>query len=65
MCPHTPRCPTADAADRQAARVSTACHEQGWCRLCNGVVRFEDTGALLPDGRLIPPHRDVLAGRSS
>ncbi|WP_251144802.1 DUF5999 family protein [Streptomyces sp. McG3] len=41
MCPHTPLCPTADAADRQAARVYTACHEQGWCRLCNGVVQFE------------------------
>ncbi|OCC11492.1 DUF5999 family protein [Streptomyces sp. PTY087I2] len=65
MCPHTPPCPTADAADHEAARVSTACHEQGWCRLCNGVVQFEDTGALLPDGRLIPPHRDPLAGRPS
>jgi hypothetical protein len=25
--------------------------------LCNGVVVFEDTGALLPDGRSISPHR--------
>ncbi|MFI5743877.1 DUF5999 family protein [Streptomyces anulatus] len=65
MCPHTPQCPPADATDRQAARVSTACYVQGWCRLCNGVVRFEDTGALLPDGRLVPPRRDALAGRSS
>ncbi len=31
--------------------------EQGWNLLCNGVVVFEDTGALLPDGRSIPPHR--------
>ncbi len=31
--------------------------EQGWSLLCNGVVVFEDTGALLPDGRSIPPHR--------
>jgi len=30
---------------------------QGWSLLCNGVVVFEDTGALLPDGRSIPPHR--------
>ncbi|MFD8114446.1 DUF5999 family protein [Streptomyces microflavus] len=65
MCSHTPPCPTADAADRQAARVSTACHEQGWCRLCNGVVRFEDTGLLLPDGRLFSPHRDALVSRPS
>ncbi len=25
--------------------------------LCNGVVVFEDTGDLLPDGRIIAPHR--------
>jgi Family of unknown function (DUF5999) len=31
--------------------------EQGWSLLCNGVVVFEDTGALLPDGRSIPPHQ--------
>jgi hypothetical protein len=31
--------------------------EQGWSLLCNGVVIFEDTGTLLPDGRSIPPHQ--------
>jgi hypothetical protein len=31
--------------------------EQGWSLLCNGIVMFEDTGALLPDGRSIPPHQ--------
>lgn len=31
--------------------------EQGWGLLCNGVVVFEDTGELLPDGRGIPAHR--------
>jgi hypothetical protein len=31
--------------------------EQGWSLLCNGVVVFEDTGALLPNGRSIPPHQ--------
>jgi Family of unknown function (DUF5999) len=31
--------------------------EQGWSLLCNGVVVFEDTGDLLPDGRTIAPHR--------
>jgi len=25
--------------------------------LCNGIVLFEDTGELLPDGRVIDPHR--------
>jgi hypothetical protein len=32
-------------------------HDQGWVLLCNGVVLFEDTGELLPDGRAVPPHR--------
>jgi hypothetical protein len=31
--------------------------EQGWSLLCNGLVLFEDTGALLPDGQIIAPHR--------
>jgi hypothetical protein len=31
--------------------------EQGWSLLCNGIVVFEDTGALLPDGRSIPPRQ--------
>jgi hypothetical protein len=57
MCPHQPSCPTADATDREAART-LACHpEQGWSLLCNGVIFFEDTGELLPDGRTIEPHR--------
>jgi hypothetical protein len=62
MCPHKPRCPSADATDHDAARV-VACHpEQGWSLLCNGVVVFEDYGELLPDGtahagtRPAPPH---------
>ncbi|MFE4631524.1 DUF5999 family protein [Streptomyces mirabilis] len=25
--------------------------------LCNGVLLFEDTGELLPDGQIIAPHR--------
>jgi hypothetical protein len=31
--------------------------EQGWSLLCNGVVVFEDTGEILPDGRSVAPHR--------
>jgi Family of unknown function (DUF5999) len=63
MCQHAPPCPATDAPDREAARV-IACHpEQGWNLLCNGVVVFEDTGALLPDGTVIEPHR--AASRSS
>ena len=57
MCQHQPSCPTADATDREAARSVASHPEQGWSLLCNGVIVFEDTGELLPDGRCIAPHR--------
>ena len=57
MCQHQPPCPPADATDRQAAHVVVSHPEQGWSLLCNGTVLFEDTGALLPGGQSIPPHR--------
>ena len=57
VCPHHPQCPPAEAADRQAAHVVAGHPEQGWSLLCNGVVVFDDTGALLPDGRVIAPYR--------
>ena len=57
MCSHQPPCPPADAVDREAARA-VVCHpEQGWSLLCNGVIVFEDTGELLPDGSCVEPHR--------
>ncbi|HEX6074174.1 MAG TPA: DUF5999 family protein [Micromonosporaceae bacterium] len=62
MCPHRPRCPDATAPDREAARVVAAHPEQGWSRLCNGVIAFEDTGLLLPDGRAVPPRRWPVPG---
>jgi hypothetical protein len=35
-----------------------ACHpEQGWSLLCNGIIVFEDTGEVLPDGRCTEPCR--------
>jgi hypothetical protein len=49
-CSHTPACPPADAADRDAAHVVSAHPEQGWSLLCNGVVMFDDFGEILPDG---------------
>ncbi|BCM65678.1 hypothetical protein EASAB2608_01012 [Streptomyces sp. EAS-AB2608] len=57
MCRHEPPCPTASAADRDAAATVVRHDEQGWALLCNGVLRFDDTGDLLPDGRVIAPHR--------
>ena len=57
MCLHTPPCPSAEATDRAAARAVASFPEQGWSLLCNGVVQFEDTGEILPDGSTIAPHR--------
>jgi hypothetical protein len=57
MCEHQPPCPTADAIDHESARVISCHPEQGWSLLCNGVIVFEDTGELMPDGRCVEPHR--------
>ncbi|MFD6621487.1 MULTISPECIES: DUF5999 family protein [Streptomyces] len=62
MCQHVPPCPTADSADNQAARAVVVRYEQGWSRLCNGVVLLDDTGVILPDGQTQEPHR---AGRTA
>lgn len=59
MCQHQPQCPTATSADRDAAHIVAQHPEQGWSLLCNGVLLFEDTGELLPDGRIIAPHRPL------
>lgn len=56
-CRHSPACPPAEAADREAAHTVATHPEQGWSLLCNGVLLFEDTGELLPNGEVIPPHR--------
>ncbi len=69
MCQHTPPCPDARSPDREAARTLASHPEQGWSLLCNGIVLFDDTGELLPDGGVIRPHRPtdipVCAPRSS
>jgi hypothetical protein len=61
-CPHSPRCPDASAPDREAAHTIVSHPEQGWSLLCNGIVIFEDTGVLLPDGASIAPHRPTDLG---
>ncbi len=60
MCTHQPSCPTADRPDREAARVVAFHPEQGWSRLCNGTILFDDTGELLPGGEIVAPHRPTL-----
>jgi uncharacterized protein DUF5999 len=62
MCSHQPTCPASDQHDREAARVVAGHPEQGWSLLCNGVVVFDDTGELLPNGEIIAPHRPTATG---
>ncbi|WP_395573535.1 DUF5999 family protein [Streptomyces sp. BK79] len=62
MCTHRPSCPAADAPAASAAHVVAAHPEQGWNLLCDGTVVFDDTGELLPDGRVVAPRR-APAGR--
>ncbi|WP_308433897.1 DUF5999 family protein [Streptomyces anulatus] len=57
MCQHTPKCPSAESPDREAAKVIAAHAVQGWSLLCNAVLLFEDTGEVLPDGQIVAPHR--------
>ena len=57
MCPHLPACPAADDPGHEAAHTVASHFDQGWSLLCNGVVLFEDTGEILPDGRVVGPHR--------
>lgn len=53
--PAAPRCPVATATDHDAARLIAFHPEQGWWLLCNGVIVFDDTGELYPDGRAARP----------
>lgn len=57
MCRHDPPCPTAEAPDREAAKVVARPDDQCWALLCNGLLVFEDMGGLLPDGSIVAPHR--------
>jgi hypothetical protein len=55
MCQHNPACPSPEGPDRAAARIRAAFPVQGWSLLCNGVVLFDDAGAILPDRRVTQP----------
>ncbi|GJF34064.1 hypothetical protein KNE206_67640 [Kitasatospora sp. NE20-6] len=54
-CGHRDACPDGDAPDAAAAVPVARQPEQGWSLLCNGVLLFDDTGAVLPDGDIQPP----------
>jgi hypothetical protein len=63
MCAHVPPCPGAADTDHDAAKVIAAHPEQGWSLLCNGIVMFDDSGELLPDGSAVAPHRHPVPRR--
>ncbi|HKT05684.1 MAG TPA: DUF5999 family protein [Rugosimonospora sp.] len=64
-CRHTPPCPAATAVDRDAAAVVASHPEQGWNLRCNGVITFDDTGELLPDGSVVAPRRGPAPHRAA
>lgn len=52
MCEHQPACPAADEPNCCNAHAVSDHFEQGWCRLCNGVILFDDGRYLAPDGHV-------------
>ncbi|MCL8013103.1 DUF5999 family protein [Streptomyces sp. AS02] len=54
MCSHSSSCPSTNG---RIAHVVAAHPEQGWSLLCTGAIVFDDSGELLPDGRVVAPHR--------
>lgn len=57
VCPHIPACPAADDPGHDLAVTVYDHHaDGGFVVLCNHVVLFDDTGELLPSGRVVPPH---------
>ena len=54
MCTHTPRCPSAEDQWAWTAHVAVDRPQQGWSRLCNGVILFDDGFYLAPDGHSEP-----------
>ena len=65
MCTDQPQCPAAGATDREAAHVLSPHPEQGWSLLCNGIVLFEDSGELLPNGDCVHPRRAELTAAAA
>lgn len=53
MCEHSPVCPEVSSSHCCSAHVVVDHSEQGWCRLCNGIVLFDDGGYLTPDGQAL------------
>ena len=52
MCTHSPQCPEATSTDCCHAHIASDHSEQGWIKLCNGVILFDDGQYLTPDGHV-------------
>ena len=50
------RCPEAGDERCWTAQVVSDHSEQGWTKLCNGVIVFDDGYFLAPDGHSEPIH---------
>ncbi|WP_328752411.1 DUF5999 family protein [Streptomyces sp. NBC_00285] len=59
MCSHQPPCPTVDSVSHLTAVIVSSHPEQGWSLLSDGTIVFDGTGELLPDGRVVSPHRPL------
>ncbi|WP_267881978.1 MULTISPECIES: DUF5999 family protein [Streptomyces] len=59
VCGHQPECPSVENRDFQAAQVRVRHSEIGCSELCNGVLVFDDTGCLLPSGKVVDPRRPL------
>jgi hypothetical protein len=62
-CTHRPICPDWNTSSHDMAKVVADHHEQGFIRLCNGVIILDDTGEILPNGTLVAPHRPGVPHR--
>lgn len=61
MCQHVPPCPTGDQSDGEATKPRARDDIVDWALLCNGVLLFDDTGELQPNGTVVAPHRPTGA----
>ncbi|MFG2793661.1 DUF5999 family protein [Streptomyces sp. NPDC048419] len=59
MCSNQPSCAISDSAAHHTTVIVAAHPEQGWSLLSDGTIVFDDTGELLPDGRVVDPHRTL------
>ena len=53
-CNHSPHCPEATDPNCCTAHVLADHFEQGWCKLCNGLILFDDGLYIDAEGHVAP-----------